>query len=182
MKRLKAGDAVPDFDVKDIYGKPISASSLKGKPYMIVFSRYIGCPICKMHVGMMPSLYSEIKRAGGELLLLLRSDPDVLKKQFEKMKPEFHVIGDPDSRMYGNFGVRSCIVGYLAPGSLAGALKAIRSGYRHGKFERGELQMPADFVVSAESEILYAHYGKHSNDLSDRVFLLEELKRTKKQL
>jgi hypothetical protein len=38
-------------------------------------------------------------------------------------------------------------------------------GYRHGKFEGHETQLPAVFIVGKDSMIKFAHYGRHLSDI-----------------
>jgi len=44
------------------------------------------------------------------------------------------------------------------------AIKAISQGFRHGKFEGKETQVPATFAVNSMKIITYAYYGKHISD------------------
>jgi hypothetical protein len=57
------------------------------------------------------------------------------------------------------------IIKYLHPAGLIAAITAIRRGFRHGKFEGKETQLPAAFAVSADKVIKYAHYGENISDI-----------------
>ena len=48
---------------------------------------------------------------------------------------------------------------------MIGTIKATCKGFKHGKFEGKETQLPAAFVVNAMKVINYAYYGKHVSDV-----------------
>ena len=54
---------------------------------------------------------------------------------------------------------------YLHPAGLIKAIKAISRGFRHGKFEGKETQLPAAFTMTADKIIKYAHYGENIGDI-----------------
>jgi hypothetical protein len=57
------------------------------------------------------------------------------------------------------------IIKYLHPAGLIAAIKAISRGFRHGKFEGKETQLPAAFTMTADKIIKYGHYGEHIGDM-----------------
>jgi peroxiredoxin len=179
MKKLTVGDAVPDFSAENISGAGITPTALKGKPYIMIFTRYIGCPICQMHTAQIRSMGPAARGAGGEVLVFYRSKPETLAKYFREFDHEFQVIGDPKAKVYRGFGAGGSLLGYLAPKTLIAAARAGKAGYKHGKFEAGELQMPADFVINARGKVSFVHYGRHGNDHASEEVLLEELKKAR---
>ena len=44
--KLKTGDQIIPFEVKDIFGNPISTDDYKGEKLMIAFFRYAECLFC----------------------------------------------------------------------------------------------------------------------------------------
>ncbi len=177
MKRLVIGDAAPAFTAQGIDGKTLSADGLRGKPYIAIFTRYVGCPICQMHIAELRGIERDVRDAGGEMLVFFRSGTESLAAYFKEFEHEFQVLGDPMGSIYRSFGVRGSLLGYLSPKTLLAAARAGKSGYRHGAFEHGELQMPADFVIDSRGRIAYALYGKHANDHTPNQKLLDELKK-----
>jgi hypothetical protein len=52
------------------------------------------------------------------------------------------------------------------------AMKASRGGFRHGKKEGKEMQLPAVFIVNGAGKIDYAYYGKNIGDVPDNDVIL----------
>jgi thioredoxin-dependent peroxiredoxin len=61
------------------------------------------------------------------------------------------------------------ILKYIHPAGLIMAVKATLQGYKHGKFEGHETQLPAVFIVAPDKTIKFAHYGKHISDIPSTV-------------
>lgn len=177
MKRLVIGDAAPVFSAKTVDGGEVSTEGLKGKASIAIFTRYVGCPICQMHVAGLREIEREVREAGGEILVFFRSGNERLAEYFREFKHEFSVLGDPNGKIYKSFGVRGSLAGYLSPKTLRAAARAGKSGYKHGAFEHGELQMPAEFVIDPRGKISYAHYGAHADDHTPNQALLDELRK-----
>lgn len=177
MNRLVIGDAAPAFTAQGIDGKTVSADSLRGKPYIAIFTRYVGCPICQMHIAELRGIEREVHDAGGEMLVFFRSGTESLARYFKEFEHEFQVLGDPTGKIFRSFRVRGSLLGYLSPKTLLAAVRAGKSGYRHGAFEHGELQMPADFVIDSRGRIAYTRYAKHANDHTPNQVLFDELKK-----
>ena len=55
------------------------------------------------------------------------------------------------------------------------AIKAVSQGFRHGKFEGKETQLPAAFALNSMKTITYAYYGKHISDLPSPATLAENI-------
>lgn len=177
MKRLVIGDAAPVFSAKTIGGQAVSADGLKGKAYIAIFTRYVGCPICQMYVAGLREIERGVRDAGGEMLVFFRSGTESLARYFKEFKHEYSVLGDPTGKIFRSFGVRGSLLGYLSPKTLRAAARAGKSGYRHGAFEHGELQMPAEFVIDPRGRISYAHYGAHADDHTPNQSLIDELRK-----
>ena len=79
------------------------------------------------------------------------------------------------------YGVeRGGLMAFVAPSVLKASAKATLKGYMHGKFEGDELQKPAEFIISPDGEIKWAHYGKDISDATENKKLLAELSRITK--
>ena len=57
------------------------------------------------------------------------------------------------------------IIKYLHPAGLIKAIKAISRGFRHGKFEGKETQLPAAFAMTADKIIKFGYYGENISDM-----------------
>jgi peroxiredoxin len=88
----------------------------------------------------------------------------------------FTIISDPQGKVFQLYGVESGgIIKYLHPAGLLAAIKAVRQGFRHGKFEGKETQLPAAFAINAEKVIKYVHYGENISDIPPLAKMLADI-------
>ncbi len=77
----------------------------------------------------------------------------------------FDVIGDPEKKLYEQFGVGSSIFSVLDvrvwPKMKEGNSIVDRP---KGDPEGGPLGLPADFLVGSDGKIVAVHYGRHAYD------------------
>lgn len=168
------GDTAPDFSLPDAAGKTVSLSDFKGRPLVLVFSRYVGCPVCQMTSVELIRAAPDFDRAGAALAIVFQSSPERLSAFAQRQAPGAVLLGDPEGRVYASYGVEASLAGYLAPGNLPVIFRAIRQGYGHGAFEGRETQQPAAFVIDGAGVIRHAHYGRTITDLPEPAVLLAE--------
>ena len=172
--QLTPGNPAPEFSLPDAGGKTVSLADFKGRPLALVFSRYVGCPVCQMTTVELTRMAPEFTRAGAALAIVFQSNPERLAAFAQRQAPGAILLGDPEGRVYAAYGVEASLAGYLAPGNLPGIFRAIRQGYGHGAFEGRETQQPAAFVIDAAGQIRQAHYGRTITDLPEPGALLAE--------
>lgn len=177
MKRLlKEGMVAPDFTFDSHREKSLRFYDSVGKRTAVLFFlRYTGCPLCQLKI-------SEIIRDrelfdGTALFVALQSDAESIRSQILQDVP-FTFICDPGAAVFSLYGVSAgSIFRYLTPSVIAAALRAGRQGFRHGKREGKELQLPAIFVIDGSRRIRFAHYGKNISDLPDNGSIATRLGR-----
>ena len=170
--RLCEGGVMPDFtfDTPFAAGLSLSEAVQKTPKTALLFLRYYGCTLCQYEMHLLAENYDQITAAGGQVLVVLQSDPAGIAEQ----------IG-PDSlkaALYGKFGIQpaASMAKMADAGTMLKIAKATAAGYKHGAYEGNELQLPASFVVDKERRISYAHYGKSAGDTPDVRSLAELLK------
>jgi peroxiredoxin len=178
-KRLYAGGDAPVFVFDTPWKKGLRLSdSIKKGPTVLVFLRYIGCPVCQMEVARFRADFDEFKRRKTELLVVLQSEPATITKATSEKDIPFPIVCDPKGDIFSLYGVNAgSIFSYLSPGSTMGALRAIRRGFKHGKFEGKEMQLPAAFVIDKNQRITFAYYGKNVADVPKTDVLLKIIDR-----
>jgi peroxiredoxin len=172
--QLTPGNPAPDFSLPDAGGKTVSLSDFKGRPLVLVFNRYVGCPVCQMTTVELTRMAPEFERAGAALVIVFQSNPERLAAFAQRQVQGAVLLGDPEGRTYTAYGVEASLAGYLAPGNLPVIFRAIRQGYGHGAFEGRETQQPAAFVIDGAGMIRHAHYGRTITDLPEPAVLLAE--------
>jgi len=175
-RRLAPGSPAPDFTLDTPHEKNLGfRDSAGGSVAALFFLRYAGCPLCQMKISELRSDADSFARAGCRLFAVLQSDPAVVREALGADMP-FTIICDPRERIFGLYGVKpGGILGYIAPSVIIKAVKAAKGGFRHGRKEGRELQVPAVFIVDGDGIIAFAHYGKNIGDLPGNGEILAKL-------
>jgi peroxiredoxin len=122
MKMLVENDvsiATPEFTLKDIHGKKVTFSELKGKIVLINFWS-TGCQTCKKEMADLDALYTYFEPQGLVVLSITSNEeswdvaaylrktttynPDVLFDSDGKVAKQFHVDGTPRTFLYNRNG------------------------------------------------------------------------------
>lgn len=180
MAKLEVGQVMPDFE----YVTPFSGShtlsdtAAKAKKTALVFLRYWGCPLCQYDIHLLAQAHGEICAGGGQLLVVLQSDPAGLAEKLGKPDAlPFDIICDPEQKLYKQFGIEAAAnMAKMADLKMVGRMvKATKLGIRHGEYEGEEKQLPGAFVVDSACRILYAHYARSVSDMPDGAELAKLL-------
>jgi len=165
--QLTLEDTAPDFRFDAPWKQGLQFyRQIEGKPAVLVFLRYLGCPVCQMEMANFKNSFNLFKNKGAGLFVAIQSPPSTVARVTGPKDWPFTIICDPESKIFKLYGVEpGGIIKYLHPAGLIAAVKATVKGYRHGKFEGRETQLPAAFVISSEKKIRFAYYGKTLSDV-----------------
>jgi len=67
---LVAGTTLPEFQVKNVSGEPVSSSRFVGKPTILVFYRGNWCPFCMAQLKELAVRYEEISKLGVRIAMI----------------------------------------------------------------------------------------------------------------
>lgn len=165
--KLTAGEKAPDFRFKTPWADEVSFYDAAGDhPAALIFLRYYGCPVCRMEMVKIKQDIDQVGQKGGRVFVVLQSAPETIASFIKRDDFPFTIICDLQGKVFQRYGVEAGgIVQYLHPAGLIAAVKAVGRGFRHGKFEGKETQLPAAFVVTADKVVRYAHYGENIADV-----------------
>lgn len=166
---LSEGDVVPDFTYDTPFQQGVSLADTvkKASKTALVFLRYYGCTLCQYDMHQFAEHYGELTANGGQVLVVLQSDPAKLAEEITPDALPFDIVCDPKAALYIRFAVHQA-ESMLKLGDVSTMKKIAQvhaAGYKHGRYEGSELQLPAVFVMDAERKVSYAHYGKTVSDL-----------------
>ncbi len=169
--KLRVGDKAPDFQFVTPWEEGKSFFKDAGsKPAVLVFLRYLGCPVCQIDMANLKREINLIEQKGAVLFVILQSPPSTVVASTKKEDWPFTIICDPKGDLFQLYHVKyGSILKYIHPAGLIMAVKATLQGYKHGKFEGHETQLPAVFIVAPDKTIKFAHYGKHISDIPSTV-------------
>lgn len=167
--QLKTGDIAPDFPMDTPWetGKFFYKNTGKN-PAVLIFLRYQGCPVCQMEMARIKKNIDRFKQKNARVYVILQSQRQTVASLSDSGDWPFTIICDPDGVLFQLYGVApGGFLKYLHPAGLVAAVKATFAGFRHGKFEGRETQLPAAFAVAPDRYIRYAYYGKTISDVPD---------------
>ena len=179
MKKKFAPEmTVPDFNFDSPWKKSLSFYDFpKGKKTILMFLRYMGCPICQMKIAEIKNDWDEFKKSKLDVLVVLQSDAKNVIGINEIVKENdlpFTIVLDPKEEIFKLYGVLpGSIFRYATPGTIKKAMKSKKLGFKHGVNEGKEMQLPAVFIVDKQKKIKYAYYGKNVSDVPDNSELLD---------
>lgn len=180
VERLKVGDIMPDFTFNTPFTQGRSLAEAVGdKKTALVFLRYYGCTLCQLDLAEYKEEHARITEAGGQLYVVLQSDPILLAEEMGSADAyPYEIICDPKGELYARFGIlpAESKVKMAGAGTLVKIAKAKAAGHKHGRYEGEELQLPAAFVLDGNRKVLYAHYAKTVDDIPDAEKLAAEMK------
>lgn len=181
MPKLAAGQVMPDFTYCTPFTQNRSFSetvqSCPGKT-ALVFLRYYGCPICQLDLHTFADAHREITANGGQLLVVLQSDPTGLAEQITPETFPYDIICDPEMKLYEMLSIApaASMMKMMSFSALKKVVKSTKAGYKHGAYEGNEQQLPAAFVMTADRELTYVRYGKDAGDVPTPEELAQLLK------
>lgn len=165
--QVQVGDTAPDFSFETPWSPRQNFYEAAGnKPALLVFMRYLGCPVCQMEMAQLKREMRLFTHKETTVFVFLQSSPATVASAANEEDWPFFIVCDPQGAIFRKYTVESGgIFKYLHPAGMITAIKAIGQGFRHGKFEGKETQIPAAFAVNSMKIITYAYYGKYISDL-----------------
>lgn len=170
---LKEGDRIPDFSLYNHRGEPQAiAHILEEKPLVISFYRGTWCPYCDVELRSLVNHYSDIQRAGAELVAISPELPDQSMSYLEKQRIPFHVLSDPGNLVARKFGI------------VVHLVEALQEVYRGFDFDlvhkNGDLNwnlpIPATYLVNRNGIIEYAYVNPDYTQRMEPAEIIRELR------
>ncbi len=180
VAKLEIGQYLPDFEYVTPFsaGHTLAETAEKAPKTALVFLRYWGCPLCQYDIHLLAQAHADLTVNGGQLLVVLQSDPAGLAQQLGSANAlPFPIICDPEQKLYKAFCIApAASMAKMADLKMVGRIiKATRLGFRHGAYEGDEQQLPAAFVIDGHRKILYAHYAASVSDMPNAAELAKLL-------
>ena len=96
--KLKAGDLFPTKTLRPVSGKELHVPD-SGSLTHLQFRRFVGCPICNMHIGQMMKRAEEIKSAGIHEVIFFHSREEEM--QLLQQGVPFDLVADAEKVLVG---------------------------------------------------------------------------------
>lgn len=178
MNKLQKGNDAPNFDYQtdiDAVSKDYYTESQNRKS-ILFFLRYVGCLVCQLDIKRINENSSSFAHKKTEVFIVIQSAVESIGS-YKKIQPIYgKIVSDPSSNIYKSYAVKKGnIMQFLHPNSIPKVIQSLKNGFRHGKFEGEETQLPAVFIVDKNHKIDYCYYGKNISDLPSIEELLKRL-------
>ncbi|MBU2514142.1 pyridoxal-phosphate dependent enzyme [bacterium] len=175
--KFTTGTPAPDFSFDSPWQKNLQFHKiLDEKPAFLIFLRYIGCPVCQLKIAELKKDYAEFEQKNVQILVVLQSLPENIQELTTEKEMPFTIVCDPGEKIFSQYKVTpGNLLQYAPPSVVIKAVKAKMKGFKHGKSEGKEMQLPAVFFVDKEKTIQYAYYGKNIGDVPANTDLLKAI-------
>ena len=166
-KKPAAGEIAPDFSFNTPWLNTLNFfDHTNGSAVILIFLRYIGCPVCRMEMANIRRTISLAKKKQAQVFVILQSTPEIIASLCSADDWPFTIVCDNSAKIFDLYKVsEGSIFSYLHPAGIISAAKSMLNGNMHGKFEGRETQLPAAFVISSDRRIKFAYYGKRIDDV-----------------
>lgn len=160
----------PEFELIDVYNRPVNLAEYNGKKIFIAFFRHAGCPFCNLRVHFLQQHHLKLKEKGLEMIFFFESPAKVLLASiFHQEISPIPLISDPEKIWYTTYGIENSAA-KSAKSHLTSfiqtAIKAKLKGLPMHTMAAGESinTMPAEFSIDEKGIIRKIHYSKGLND------------------
>lgn len=162
MQKLHAGEAVPRKTLSSLQGERVTLPD-PGRLVHVQFRRFVGCPICHLHLRSFIARHDELVAASVLEVAVFHSTAQSMTEY--GAEAPFPLVADPSRALYRAFGVETSVMSILHPGAWGAALKGIvtigPSLPPPGDTPWG---LPADFLIHPDGTIIACKYGSHAYD------------------
>lgn len=160
--RLSKGDSITHIQLPSIDGTQFNSKIFKGKPFIISFFRFAGCPFCNLRIHEMVNTYQE----NFNIVAIFDSPLNNLIKYSKGHNAPFSILADEQNIYYKKYGVEKSFLGMLEGMFLhfPRLIKGMFKGYLPTTLKGSLITMPADFLIDKHGKIHTAYYAKHEAD------------------
>jgi peroxiredoxin len=163
--KLMVSMTAPVFETVDLFDQPIKLEDYRGRWLLLSFYRFSACALCNLRVHQLITKYPEYHEKGLDLLAVFESPKANMLQYVGKQDAPFHIIGDPEARLYDLYGVENSEVkvqaSMTAPSTGERVQEAKASGFELTKEEGSNFfRMPADFLIDPDGIIREAFYSE----------------------
>ncbi len=115
--KLKTGDRIPSFRLRNQQGRFVSSDELLGRPLVIYFYPKDDSPGCTAEACSFRDTYEDFTDLGAEVIGISADDPESHRLFAERHHLPFLLLSDEDNTVRKAFGVPGSLFGLL-PGRV----------------------------------------------------------------
>jgi NAD dependent epimerase/dehydratase family enzyme/peroxiredoxin len=165
--RLRRGGLAPPIHGRDHSGKAFDLHARK-RLTMLQFHRYVGCPVCHLHIHNFLQRSEAWKALGVDIVVIYYSTPDDVLNigHFPVAGLPITFLSDVERNCYRRYGVGESLWGTLSLSAWREGIVALFRGhsFRHAFQLYGLGGLPADFLIDERGILQQVRYGKSIDD------------------
>lgn len=165
--KLKTGDTLPLFNMKDIFEEEINLEHYAGSKVLLSFYRFASCPFCNLRVHQLMGKVPDYEKQGLKIISFWQSTQENLLEHVKDRHILFPMISDYERHVYKKYGIESDWRGSvkLITSNPKLALEAMKfNGATVPKVDGHMNLIPADFLINPDLTLYQAYYGSHIGD------------------
>jgi peroxiredoxin len=139
--------------------------------------------ICQAHLVQVQKAYDNIRSAGGSVLAVTPSRPEVLAAHSRTKCWPFPIVGDPERHAYQAFGLdRTPLWRFLHPKAIFHYLGLMLRGWLPRMPKKGEdvFQLGGDFLIDRRLHLRYAYRSADPADRPSVRALIDAVRRVRR--
>ncbi len=171
--KISNNQQAPDFQVSDVYGKPVSISQFKGKKILLTFYRTAGCPVCNLRFHSVEQQSEFLKSNSVVFIAVYASGKDNMLHYLRSSYPNSIslypiFIANSDQSLYKLYqteqSTSKLIKSLLFHGGFSNVTKGKKLFKEKIKDDGPTNLINADFLIDETGKVVNAYYGKYSGD------------------
>lgn len=161
---LEVSDEIPSFGLPNVRGQLVEIKDLlKNGPIILTFYRGSWCPYCNLELRAYQQNIEEIKALGAQVIAISPELPDSSLSNAEKLALEFEVLSD-----FGNVVARNFGLVFKISEEWIDVFQQLDSDFTaHNGDDTWELPVPATYVVSSDSKIVFSYVNANYLERAD---------------
>lgn len=161
---LEVSDEIPSFGLPNVRGQLVEIKDLlKNGPIILTFYRGSWCPYCNLELRAYQQNIEEIKALGAQVIAISPELPDSSLSNAEKLALEFEVLSD-----FGNVVARNFGLVFKMSEEWIDVFRQLDSDFTaHNGDDTWELPVPATYVVSTDSKIVFSYVNANYLERAD---------------
>ena len=102
---LRVGAPLPEFQLEDENGRPLSSAAFRGRPAVFLFHRGNWCPLCMAQIRELVEEYKELEARGAQVALVSPQSLEHTRALAARFDVPFRFLVDPGARAARQLGI-----------------------------------------------------------------------------
>lgn len=102
---LRVGVLLPEFELEDESGRPISTAAFRGSPAVFLFHRGNWCPLCMAQIRELAREYKDLEARGAQVVLVSPQSHEDSRALAARYDVPFRFLVDPRGRTATQLGI-----------------------------------------------------------------------------